>query len=193
MHVMIDIETFGLVPGVEIRSIGAVAFRHEAFLSSGAPEADADAYIEYKLNVNLWGNVPETNTYRDPKTVDWWADQNEAARAAFEFPAPVHPYVGIGRLVQFIEMISPAHVWAMSPSMDIVLLEHYFRQLGMSPPWNYRMVRDVRTRLADAGVTMAMYADYPEFLPQAKHVAVDDARAQAVMVMIAAKRLGIKE
>lgn len=99
IHIMLDLETWGTAPGSDIRSIGACVFdpvnnrlgdwsSEEAlaaandtfYVACDNPLIPLDAPPEYNRTKRLY---PLT---RDPRTVQWWSEQTDEARAAFADP-----------------------------------------------------------------------------------------------------------
>ena len=60
--------------------------------------------------------------------------------------------VALGELWTWVSNIRGVEgVWGNGPTFDVSMLEHAFQQAGMTTPWHYRTVRDVRTMAMIAG------------------------------------------
>lgn len=161
--VMVDIETLGTLPGSAILSIGAVAF--------DADTGEMGDEMLVKISVE---NSMMHGLVMDPKTILWWLKQSEDARNE-AFSGELGLPASLEIFGQFIVGQSPDRVWAKPPSFDLVILEAAHKALGYQAPWHYRSPRCVRTIMDVAGF------EYGHTLPA--HCALDDAKAQAGMVI----------
>lgn len=159
-HVMLDLETWGTVPGCAIRSIGAVVFDPSTTMQAGAFYRNIDdAY---------------TGLVKEDRTVSWWEAQSQEAKAALDkdrVPLPM-------ALVDFIEwwrVQGAQYVWSHGASFDVPVLAVAYSKCGIEPPWDFRKVRDTRTLFDIAGVMPATKFGVA-------HNALDDAIAQAIDV-----------
>lgn len=173
--VMIDLETLSTRPDAMIRSIGAVAFGPDGL------GAELSIVID---PVGALGHI-------DPETVAWWLGQGDAARlplsAAYQ-DERVPLALALQRFRWFLnDLHAPAgklRVWGHGSSFDLPIIESAHRACGHQIPWGHRAARDTRTILELADVKIST----PE---NAKHDALGDARAQALAVIEAARRLGL--
>lgn len=102
IHIMLDLETWGKVPGSDLRSIGACVFApqgrhggslvHDGSLGTIKPfyvatdnpvRADARPQYSDPNDPNADRKFP---LWRDPETVQWWLEQSAEAQAAFADP-----------------------------------------------------------------------------------------------------------
>jgi exodeoxyribonuclease VIII len=156
MWYMIDLETLSTRPDAAILQIGIVAFDLYGIKDSK------------QWNVEAEGRV-------DRPTLHWWKEQI----AAGVDPPGLGPMPLKLALEDIVVMMKPdeaMQVWANPSTFDIVILGEAFHRCGMSPPWNHRQVRDLRT-------LRMLYPDVPRPKPDLPHVAVYDAMAQATWVM----------
>ncbi|WP_165130382.1 3'-5' exonuclease [Affinirhizobium rhizoryzae] len=166
---MIDIETLGNRPGGVILSIGAVAF-------------DADTG---EIGEEFYAAIdPETSSKvgltTDISTMLWWMKQSEAAREeAFSGKHSIN--MALTELSIFVKWQEPSRVWAKPPSFDLVMLEAAFRACDQDIPWHFRVHRDCRTIFDITGTKQ------PEV--GTAHNALDDAKAQALGVIEAYRKL----
>lgn len=122
------------------------------------------------------------------KTIRWWLQQSDAARAALCRP-PGKPRTLIDALEQASQFLMPYDlegVWGYGASFDLVILKDAYRWKKLTHPWNFRRERCLRELAAQHGeVGQALR---PE--PTTAHVAMDDAIAQAqwVQALLARRR-----
>lgn len=129
-RVMVDIETLGLEPGAAIVSIGAVVFGPAHTGDTFFRSIDRESCVEAGLTI-------------DEDTLEWWQDQEEAAKGQLEGGEPLSDvlasfgswYVGKGA----------DEVWANSPSFDCEMLEAAYQAVGLEEPWAFHDERDYRT------------------------------------------------
>lgn len=176
-HCMVDLETLGTRPSASILSIGAVCFDPE----KGLLHKD-----EFYMRLSFRSNINAGLTF-DIDTLMWWMKQSDSARdQAFggseELALSLRKFAGYyaNTAGQF------APIWSHGASFDVVLLEHAYRKLGIDIPWRYTNIRDTRTIYALAGVNPKDFFGFGA----AAHIAVDDARAQALAVIDAYRRVG---
>lgn len=190
-NIMVDLETWGLTPGSDIRSIGAVVFD---------PVAGTLGQEFYVNVVNPWQAdwVPVGYRYsltRDPATEQWWSEQSQEAQQALTVDQ-VDLAIGLGRFTDWLEWacttptpcitdMTKLRFWAHGPHFDEVILAACYRAVGQSVPWGHRAPRDVRTMLEAAG--MDPKNDIPSY--GVAHNALDDAKAQALAVIEAHRRV----
>lgn len=170
-HLMIDLETWGTVPGSCIRSIGACFFGAN---DTAMPPADTRFYRNISDHSCL-----ELGLTQSAQTKEWWGKQSAAASAAFVSPEPVHIAIAMAELYEWVRRVGPAtpalKVWSHGAAFDIPLLSVVFDKLGMAEPWDFRNVRDTRTLFDITGLTArSTYGT--------AHYALDDAVGQAMDV-----------
>ena len=130
MPVMIDIETMATTSDAAIVSIGTLAFEY--------------AQTDFKNNRSFYIELDWRSQKRriSPDTVEWWRGQSKEARNGLR---------GTCNLKEGLKKLANAHdwehteVWANGPTFDIGILEHAMRNEGVSVPWKFFLLRDVRT------------------------------------------------
>lgn len=167
-HTMVDLETMGNSAGAAIASIGAVEFdEHLGLGRTFYKVIDLQSCLDIGLRV-------------DASTLYWWLVQSLEARQALCEPKKVH----VSRaLMDFHQWLTPdTNLWAHGVSFDIPILEAAYRFTATSVPWKYKNLRDTRTFFELAGVkNEAPTGTY--------HHALDDAKNQALSVIIGFQRL----
>jgi DNA polymerase III epsilon subunit-like protein len=154
-RVMLDIETLGLEPGVAILSIGAVKFSRR-----GLGET-------FDRSISL-SSCQEAGLTIDAGTLEWWLDQEDAAREVL---------AGGDRLGHVLPDFRAFYgdadeIWAYSPQFDCAILERAYEAFDEAPPWTYQDERDCRT--------LAALPVWPDLEQEGvEHDALDDAIYQA--------------
>lgn len=167
---MLDLETLGTIPGSAVISIGAVQFDLAGNLGK-----------TFQQNIRAT-SCREVGLVEDPATHEWWAKQSEDARqrvlkdrvSVTEAAAKFHTWF-IGCKAEF--------VWGNGATFDVTLWEAVCRKMGVSAPWKFWNVRDMRTviHLCDLDVrTMNRVGVH--------HDALDDAKFQVKCVAAALKK-----
>ena len=127
MRLMIDLETWSTTSDAEIIACGLVVFDDKIHIS------------------RLFGLHPQKDRIRSQDTVNWWMDRKATLEKIFTAPVQC----SLDALLRFISKIIETHqiteVWAKSPSFDLIILDHAYRQAKMEKPWKYSQERDVRT------------------------------------------------
>jgi hypothetical protein len=209
IHIMLDIETWGLRPGSDIRSIGACVFDPVAGIINvplgGWKNSDPDSKLFYlatdnpivnpEFEVGYWVSKEDHKRWllrRDPGTVQWWNDQSTEAQSAFANPIDLRD--ACIRFSEWLDNVqgggatddksSPLRIWANDPHFDCVLLAEAFHAVGLPVPWHYRAPRSVKTVTELAGMTSADFCNYGD-----AHNALHDAIAQAMTVCEAYRHL----
>lgn len=169
---MIDLETLGTAADAVILSIGAVKFD----LHSDAIDEEG-FYGSVSIDSNL-----DAGRRVNEDTLLWWLKQPAAAQGVFhEAKLPLEQ-----TLVDLSDWLGGDDwiVWAKGPSFDIAMLEHAYKQFGMSPPWKFWNSRCVRTYMDLPGAKGIRAEDLG-----VKHNALSDAYQQAMTVQMIHKAL----
>lgn len=147
-HVMIDLETWGITPGCDIRSIGACVFdpvrsRLGDWSSEDAMgEANDLFYLATDNPRGYWGNGSSRDRFfetgkpndrlkyslkRDPRTVQWWSEQSAEAQGAFENPVDLRDALvrfGTWLFTLTEQLYDPFGVVECKPSPDLRIWSH---------------------------------------------------------------------
>jgi len=166
--ISIDLETLKARYDAAILSIGAAAID----LDTG--KLGSTFYREITLaSAMKAGNV-------SPDTLAWWVGQNDKAKRVFTNQGKKTPLpVALDELRVFILEHKGATVWGNGSSFDITILEYAYDHgcVGLSEPWSYWNIRDMRTIVDVAGVDKK---DMPQV--GVAHNALDDAVFQAQVI-----------
>ena len=169
---MVDLETLATTPNAAILSLGAVTFN---------PNSD-QIYDElyYKVELESFDGL---DSYIDDGTIEWWSKQDpKAQEEAFNPNNRIDIRTVMDDFYKFC--MGSSKFWSHGSTFDIIILEHYYRQIGKPYPWKFWEVRDTRT-LFDLGMD-------PEMPQVNKHHALEDARRQAIGVQNMFRKLGRK-
>lgn len=161
-HCVIDIETLGDVPNSIVISVAAVVID---------PFADKPLVATWDANIDPEDGQRHGLTFTT-STLDWWMRQKPG----------IYPVRGRLPLVQvlkdlrrFWQQYEAQRLWAHA-DFDPVLLRGCYLAAGLTPPWTRWQVRCLRTMnelLEVQGLNV------PKVQPKRKHVALDDAIAEA--------------
>lgn len=166
-HVMLDLETWGRVPGCAIRSVGAVVFDVE----------------EQTLGERFYRNIDDASCEalglsKDPETVQFWAEQSKAAQDAL-LADRVPLSEALADFSQWFRNVDGVQVYGHGASFDPPILEAAFAACLLDAPWKFWDVRCCRTILAMANRRPDRRSG------DTHHNALNDAEAQARAVMAA--------
>lgn len=208
LHAMFDLEALGDEYGAVIIAIGAIRF--DPYASDVAkrvgdftveqvadlPEPGLPPDVFY-VNVsaashqNLGGQI-------NAKTVMWWLEQSDEARAALKTPAPVELKVALNAFRRWYigpDPKKPITEVLWSHLYDIQLIRAAYRLCGYEKmPWGPRDWGDLHTLFRLSGWAREDYKRFKDEVAATdtlgtKHNAFDDARRQARMVQIAYAKL----
>lgn len=168
---MIDIEGLGTGPDTTILTIAAQSFDP---LGHGCYEQ------HYYCRVDL---ESQEGRSIQQDTIDWWAIQPAEARDEAFNEADRIP------LAQALDELGKLawqskRIWANGPTYDMNILEHAYKSLGKSIPWQFYVVRDART-------VYSLWPGLPK--PPTSHHALEDCRRQIDLLQDTLKHLNIKE
>ncbi len=170
-HVMVDLETFGSRPGSVIASIGAVAFDPVTGEMGATFTSVVDPASCTALGLTM-----------DADTVIWWLKQGESARAALTNGGGALLPDALRAFNLYWKLVGGTHFWGHGGNFDDPMLAAAYHAAGLTPPWRYSASRCTRTIFDLAGVS-------PDRAEGVHHTALDDARAQALAVIAAYRKL----
>lgn len=174
-HVMVDLETAGLLPGSAILSIGAVAF------NPYKKEIENSFYT----NVNMQDGF-EHGLRIEALAMKWWA--SEELKAARELLRDARlPLKNALQLFSRFYGTDPGRIIWSNADFDMPLLYVAMDKTGVPMPWHYHSARDVRTLFS-----LVPWSFLNAIKPKVEHFALDDAICQAKQVQAAIKALNNK-
>nr|WP_306790203.1 exonuclease [Escherichia coli] len=168
-HLMIDLETMGKNPDAPIISIGAIFFDPQT--------GDVGPEFSKTIDLETAGGVI------DRDTIKWWLKQSREAQSAImtdEIPLDD----ALLQLREFIDENSGeffVQVWGNGANFDNTILRRSYERQGITCPWRYYNVRDVRT-IVELGKAIDFDARTAIPFEGERHNALDDARYQAKYV-----------
>lgn len=176
-HVMLDLETLGTIPGASVISIGAAEF-----------ELDGAVGRTFSQNISA-ASCREIGCVEDPATHDWWAKQSKEAQDRLTKDRK-HVAEAAALFHAWFQKCGADFVWGNGATFDVSLWEAICRKLGISAPWKFWNVRDMRTviHLFDFDVRDMKRSGV-------HHDALDDVKFQIACVSAALKkgRAGVGE
>lgn len=165
---MIDIETLGTRPGDIILSIGAVKFSVEE-------EIKGEFYVTIDAE-----SCKAVGLRAQKSTLEWWSKQSDAAREA-AFKGGTSLEVALIKLAVWMPPLEEAVVWGNGANFDNALLAAAYRAIKHDVPWHFWNDRCYRTMAA------MFLKDRIERVGTG-HVALDDAKTQAMRLIHMAKK-----
>lgn len=130
-HLMMDLETWGTVPGCMIRSIGACVFDKTQI---GA---------KFYLNITDESCI-QVGLFKDPDTAKWWThpDRAPAQQAFLDNPIPLE--AAVQAFHNFVLDEQPAYIWCHGACFDEPIWRVAAMKVLRPVPWRYN-VRCTRT------------------------------------------------
>jgi hypothetical protein len=182
----IDLETLGQKYNAPIVSIGAVAFNRET------GKIGTTFYQEIDIDSSLKIGTVTTST------LCWWLNQNKNAKQLFDDSAAgrgrkMHIASALLNFTTFVRSLGAPRVWGNGATFDITILEHSIDKgsVGLSPPWVFWNIRDMRT-LVDAAESIKGWKKESVEAVGTHHNALDAATYQAKVIIHAWAALGDK-
>lgn len=175
-NVMLDLETFGTIPGSVIRSLGAVVF-----------DPDSDALgAEFYMNIDD-GSCLSLGLTKDKNTVDWWAkpDKAQANKQLLTDQKPI--LTVLKEFGAWFIKNRGIFLWGQGANFDEVLLACAYRAAKMKQPWQFSDARDTRT-----AYDISKFNTYSVKRQGTYHNALDDAKHQSRCVQASYRRVAGK-
>lgn len=178
-NAMIDLETLSTLPDAAVVSIGVAIFNDDKVLDSVG-----------------WALDPKSvHGHIDPKTVNWWMQQEQAARE-YSFGGKYQSMTVGFELKTLLAKYDVKEVWSKDPHFDHIILSQWWDRVNTVEkfnlgdfPYHYRAPRSFRTLEAEAiraGFDPAEWAQWN----YVAHNPVDDAVTQARAVIKMRQLLG---
>lgn len=189
-HMMIDLETVGLIDSSTIVQVGLAPFSPTGTGLFTYPYKGKE--ISFVHNEVL--KTTDQKRFSDPETIKWWYEKNKAN---------VHLLTaGTTLLVKELKALSfllprNGNLWANSPTFDIDIIRHACKQWNVPLALSFRNEWDVRTATKMAGYYVSnkkgLYKESEEFWSRPKNVhdALNDVFSQIYEVQHCFRKLGI--
>lgn len=166
-HIMVDTETLSLARNAAVIDIAAVVV--------GTQNAGSEMeYFHKYINPDEYMLVPATGSkfHIDKNTVAWHksGESPSLKQAELEGVAVAVATKEFYFWLKAQQERGPLYVWCDGSDFDIPVLTNLFNFSGVSIPWSYRCVRDLRT------LVNVLATDKPA---GADHSALGDAKCQA--------------
>lgn len=166
----LDVETLSTRYDAAILSIGCVRFDRDT------GEIGSRFYKAITLDTTL------RSGHVSGDTLTWWMGQSSAAKRVLNEMGREPLANALHLLGSFIRNAGAPRVWGNGASFDITILEAAFVNggHGLTPPWHYMNIRDMRT-IVDAAIAKGFD---PWQIPKVGtiHHAGDDAEYQARVI-----------
>lgn len=183
--ISIDCETLSEKFDAPVIAIGAVAFDRKTGKLTEGKKPVASFYKEVELQSAIKsGRVSGS-------TIAWWITQSDRAKKIFDQESEKNKSSLATVLVEFSHWYrdaadSGAVAWTNGPSQDITWLEHAYTVggHGLTIPWRFNMVRDMRT-IVDLATDLTGFDRNTVEFKGVEHNAKDDALYQARIIIAA--------
>ena len=141
MNLMLDLETYATTADACVMTMGAIVFD-----TSGQEKAQFYRRIDGK-------SCDDLGLRRDPKTVEFWSNQNPIFRFELETPENrVDIKDAISDFTKFWNENKCEYFWCNGANFDEPILSTIYHKLGMEKPWRFFNVRCVRTLYSLANI-----------------------------------------
>jgi len=141
--VMIDLETFSILPNASIATIGAIKFNR---INKNQPLIENCDVFYRRIDLESCNSI---GLHIDQKTTDWWNMQNDESK--FEIFSTENRVPIWKALYEFIEWFGDStYIWSHGSVFDVIIIENAIRICNLKFPWKFWNIRDTRT-LFDIG------------------------------------------
>lgn len=166
-HVMVDLETLGVVPGCMIVSIGAVVFGN--VLGK-----------EFYQPIHVGAEGSRFGLHSSKQTEEWWAKQSPEARAVFTDPRCMRLDKALAAFNDWLPI--DAVVWGNGADFDNSIMAAAYYATMIKPGWKPYNSRCYRT-IKNLAPSIVMKRGGTH------HNALDDAKSQAIHLLEVANTL----
>ena len=158
MNVMIDLETLSVRPHAIILVIGAIKFKRTKKYSEEIEQKNIDKLDTFYRRITI-NSCIEVGLHKDEDTVKWWSSQNDEIK----HEALINPdRVSIQEALQDFSIWfnkenvkkTRSCIWGNGSDFDISILGEAYKRCNMEIPWNFWLVRDLRTILDIGNIKM---------------------------------------
>lgn len=178
MEVMLDLETLSVRPHAVILVIGAIKFNRYEKYSDQMDDKNLNKLDTFYRRITI-NSCEEIGLHKDEDTVKWWFNQKDEVK----YEALVNPdRVSLQDALKDFSIWfnkennikNRIYIWGNGSDFDISILGEAYKRCDIKIPWNFWLVRDLRTILDVGNVRMCD-------LPQTKlHHALYDCYRQIV-------------
>ena len=173
--IMIDIETLDTQDSSAILNIAAIKF--DPFDDYSDKKIQEGQNIDFLISIE-----PQLDRTINDDTIQWWGNQPvEIQEIVFREENRIDLHSALVELTKFCWQRAK-RIWAQGPQFDINILNHAYKSLSITPPWEYHSIRDSRT-LLDLADPMISY--------EANHVALSDCWGQILKVQSVLRTLKV--
>lgn len=143
-HLMLDLETVGILPNSVVLSIGCLPFSFEEPKSF-------DEYLEdgFFCKLDVEDQIRNYGRKIDKDTLDWWKQQSPEARVSLKPSKTDIPLAealrGLDAFIRSCKLSDESWFWSRGNLFDFGKIESMCNNVGMPMPHNPFMERDVRT------------------------------------------------
>lgn len=184
IDVTFDFETTALCPNAAVLSMGAVMWQRNGVNTPFfcLPDGEINQWYVFSAHVDLRSMFLNGFTF-DPKTADWWSQQDSAAKDAVladdDYELPCLPIDKV--ICNFFQWIDDCMkelgetevcLWSQGSDFDIAILRNICQKFGIVIPVPYTNFRDHRTFFLEGARTICDYSD-TEFLPKKAYALVE--------------------
>lgn len=190
-EMMIDLETMDTEPSSVVLSIGAVIWETGQMPDDGPLQWQVGEHCEFMRTLDIQAQLDRGRTISE-RTMLWWMQQDKDAQAeAFaSVRTPIHQV-----MQQFDDFALRAKglgvnaFWASPSTFDFPIWEDLSKMAGVTEPWHYRQVRDVRTVVAEASYSANSHKPIVPIVGK-PHMPVTDCLWQIDLLTAARNKIG---
>jgi hypothetical protein len=180
IQVCVDIETLSKRANAVVLSMGVCFFDDERL-------QPFDELVAHGMELFFCRDA-QSSRHIDPGTIDWWAQQGDAARRVLEAQEVIEPRDFHRHLEAHCEKVGVNYNWvrkygrwfSRGNAFDIAILDDMFADHNVASPWKYYKVRCVRTWLECHGLEDNAKLVKPAAM--IAHNALHDAAFDAAMI-----------
>jgi hypothetical protein len=178
-----DIETMSTRTNAVVLSIGICFFDDEKLQSF---DEIVSTGVEFFFDAE--DQAEQKDRHIDISTLNWWQEQGEEARRCFEPEETLDIRQFHPKLEAVCEAQDMSYNWVKKycrwftrgPHFDIAIMDSLFADYGVTAPWKFFKVRDIRTWLECHGLEDNIKLKKPESM--IPHNALHDAAFDAYMM-----------
>lgn len=176
-HIMLDLETMGIVSNSIILTIGAIKFDPSTDIG---PIEKCDTFYR-RINIESCRAV---GLLSEEKTIKWWNSQDSSVK--FEAIENPDRLVLTQVLLEFNKWFGKSlKIWSHGNDFDCVILGNAYKACNLTPPWKFWNTRDTLTLFDLARVNIK------DFCQDNIHHALHDSYRQILATQKSLKKLNL--